>query len=151
MQAIDAEAEPVEDRGSKVLQDDVGVPHQPLERGPAVVGLEVEGDGLLVPVARQVVRRNGRVRRPHERRSPATRVVAAGGGLDLDDTSAEVAEHHPGVRPGERAGESRTTPPLSGPFMWRLRLIRVVATTAAVPDVRRRVLAAQHLGQVGAA
>ena len=51
VQAIDAEAEPVEDRGSKVLQDDVGVPHQPLERGPAVVGLEVEGDGLLVPVA----------------------------------------------------------------------------------------------------
>jgi hypothetical protein len=43
-------------------------------------------------------------------RSAHPLVVAAGevadaGTLDLDDAGAEVAEHHPGVRPGEGAGQ----------------------------------------------
>src|SRR3712207_9397660 len=40
-----------------------------------------------------------------ERRAPAAGVVPAAGVLHLDDAGAEVAEHHPGVRPGEGAGQ----------------------------------------------
>src|SRR3712207_3460148 len=40
-----------------------------------------------------------------EGRAPAPGVVPAAGVLHLDDAGAEVAEHHPGVRPGEGAGQ----------------------------------------------
>ena len=71
----------------------------------AVVGLEVEGDRLLVAVAGQEVGRDRVVLRADERRPPAAGVVAGAGRLDLDDAGAEVAQHHPGVRAGEGAGQ----------------------------------------------
>ena len=56
-QLVHAEPEPVEDTGAEVLDQHVGLPHQPGEQRLALVGLEVGGDRLLVAVAGEEVRR----------------------------------------------------------------------------------------------
>jgi hypothetical protein len=71
VQAFDGEAEPVEHAGPEVLDEDVPVAHQPREHVAPVVGLEVEGDRLLVAVARQEVGGHRVVLRTDERWSPA--------------------------------------------------------------------------------
>ena len=50
VQPLDGEAEPVEHPRAEVLDEDVGALDQPGEDVAAVVGLEVEGDRLLVAV-----------------------------------------------------------------------------------------------------
>ena len=105
VQPLDREPEPVQHAGAEVLQQDVGVGDHAGQDAAAVVALEVQRDGLLVAVAGQEVRRDRVVLRADERRPPAAGVVAGAGGLDLDDAGAEVAQHHPGVRPGEGAGQ----------------------------------------------
>ena len=105
VQPLDGKAEPVEHAGPEVLQQDVRPRHELFEQGTPVVGLEVGGHRLLVPVARQEIGADRPVRGVDEGRSPAAGVVAAVGRLDLHDTGAEVTEHHRGVRPGERPGE----------------------------------------------
>ena len=102
VQPLDREAQAVEHAGAEVLDQHVAVPDQAGERLAAVVALEVEGDRLLVAVAGQEVRRLAVVLRADERRAPAAGVVTGAGRLDLDDAGAEVAEHHRGVRAGER-------------------------------------------------
>ena len=105
VEPLDGEAEPVEHAGAEVLEQHVGAGDEPGQRLAALVGLQVEGHRLLVAVARQEVRRDRLVVGAHEGRSPATRLVAAPGGLDLDDAGAHVGEHHPAVGPGEGPGQ----------------------------------------------
>ncbi len=105
LERLDAEAEPVEHAGAEVLHQHVGPVDQPEQ--DVLVGrvLEVEGDRLLVAVAGEEVGRLDRLGVAHEGRTPAAGVVPGAGRLDLDHPGAEVTEHHPGVRPGEGAGE----------------------------------------------
>src|SRR5690606_25407114 len=102
VQPPDREAEPVEDARPEVLHEHVGVPDQPLQGVPAVAGLQVEGDRLLVPVDRQVVGADALP--PGERRAPAAGLVPAGL-LDLDHPRAEVGERHRGLRARHDAAE----------------------------------------------
>ena len=105
VQALDGEAEPVEDAGTEVLEEDVGPGHQPRQDVASGVALEVELDGLLVPVAGQEVRGHRLVVGPDEGRAPAARLVTRTRALDLDDAGTHVAEHHPAVRPGQGTGQ----------------------------------------------
>ncbi len=105
LQLGDPEAEPLEDAGAEVLHQDVGPVDQAQQDLAVGLVLEVEGDGLLVAVGGQEVRRLPGVGPAHERRSPAAGVVAVPGCLDLDHPGTEVAEHHGGVRTGQGAGE----------------------------------------------
>jgi hypothetical protein len=105
-QHVGAEAEAGQRAGPEVLQQHVRTPQQLGEHRLVVVVLEVEGDRLLVAVGGQEVRRLPVAGvRLHERRAPAAGVVPAAGVLHLDHPGAEVAEHHPGVRPGEGPGQ----------------------------------------------
>ena len=99
------EAEPLEDAGAEVLDEDVGPVDQAQQDVAVGLVLEVESDGLLVAVGGEEVRRLPVARLADEGWSPAAGVVAVSGGLDLDHPGAEVAEHHRGVRPGQGAGE----------------------------------------------
>ncbi len=105
-QVVGRETEPVQGAGTEVLHEDVGAADQLGEDGPAVVGLEVEGDGLLVAVAGQEVGRNvGAVRSGNERRSPGAGLVTATGGLHLDHPCTQVGHHHGSVGSREGPGE----------------------------------------------
>lgn len=104
VEPVVAEAEAVHDPRTEVLDEDVGALDEPGEHVAPVVGLEVEGDRLLVAVGAEEVRRDRVVLGPDEGRSPAPRVVT-GGRLDLDDASTHVAQHHRGVRAGEGSGQ----------------------------------------------
>jgi hypothetical protein len=104
-QLVHAEPQPVEDAAAEVLDQHVGLTHQPGEQRLARVGLEVGGHRLLVAVAGEEVRRLAAVRdRPalaDERRPPAPAVVAPVGVLNLDHASPQVAQHHRRVRAGQ--------------------------------------------------
>ncbi len=104
-QRVDPEPEALEHPGAEVLDQHVGAVHEPQEHLAVRLGLEVEGDRLLVAVGREEVRRLAIVLGPDERRPPAPGVVPVARCLDLDDPGAEVAQHHRGVRSGQRAGE----------------------------------------------
>ena len=65
------------------------------ERG-AVVGLQVDGDALLVAVDPEVVRAPA-----VDKRRPVARVVAVIGILDLDHLSPHVAKEHRAERSGQ--------------------------------------------------
>jgi hypothetical protein len=101
LQRLDAEAEPVEHAGAEVLHQHVGPVDQAEQDVLVRLVLEVEGDRLLVAVAREEVRRLERLGVAHERRPPAAGVVPGAGRLDLDHPGAEVPEHHPRVRARE--------------------------------------------------
>jgi aminoglycoside phosphotransferase family enzyme/predicted kinase len=91
------QAEPVGAGGFEVFQKHIAAPHQLLKE-PYAFGLgEVEGDGTLVAVAREIVR----AERTDERWAPAARLVAAAGPFDLDDLGPEVAEDLPTERGGQ--------------------------------------------------
>ena len=97
---------PVKDAGAEVLHEHVGAPDEGFEGGLSVLRLEVEGDGLLVPIRGQEVGRfTLGVDRLHEGRPPSAGVVAAVGVLHLDHVGAEVAQHHRGVGARECAGQ----------------------------------------------
>ena len=105
-QHVGAEAEPVQGAGAEVLHEHVGPAQQLGEHRLVGVVLEVEGDRLLVPVGgEEVGRLPPAVGGVDERRAPAAAVVTAARRLHLHDPRAEVAEHHPGVRAGQGAGE----------------------------------------------
>ena len=104
-QLLDAEAEALEDAGAEVLHQHVGALDEADQDVLVGLVLEVEGDGLLVAVRAQEVRRLAGVGLADERRPPAAGVVAAAGRLHLDHPGAEVAQHLGGVRPGEGAGQ----------------------------------------------
>ena len=116
VQLLDGEAEPVQDPGAEVLDEHVGALHQLPEDPLPVLGLQVQGDGLLVAVAGEEVGGLRVVGRAHEGRSPAAGVVARAGVLDLDHPGAEVGEHHPRVRSGEGAGEVDDDGAAQGPL-----------------------------------
>ncbi len=90
------EAEARETAGAEVLHHDVGAAGELLGERDVAGVLEVEGDGALVAVDPEVVRRDavahGRLPRPG---------VVAGGRLDLDHLGAEVGEQHRGVGAGQ--------------------------------------------------
>ena len=71
----------------------------------AVLGLEIERDRALAAIARMIIGGGHllAVRAFDERRSPAARVVARAGALDLDHVGAEVGEDLPRPRPGQNA------------------------------------------------
>src|SRR5262249_38237509 len=98
--ALVVEAELAKAAGLEVLHQDVGPSGQLSGCRTVAVVPEIELDGALVAVDGQVV---GRDAGP-DWRHPLARVVAAGT-LDLYDVSAEVAENHGAVRPGEHARE----------------------------------------------
>ena len=102
---VDPEPEALEDAGAEVLDEHVGAVDELQQHLAVGLGLEVEGDGLLVAVGGEEVRRLAVVLGADERRPPPAGVVAAARGLDLDDAGAEVAHHHRGVRPGQGTGE----------------------------------------------
>ena len=97
--------EPVQDAGAEVFDDDVGAFQQFAQDCPAVVALQVQGDGFLVAVAGQEVRGLRVVLGTDERRTPAAGVVSGAGVFDLDDPGAEVGQHHAGVRAGQGAAQ----------------------------------------------
>ena len=104
MQSLGGEAQSIEDARPEVLDEDVGPLHESGEDVASVVGFEVEDDRLLVAVRREVVGRDRVVLGPDEGRSPTPGVVT-GVGLDLDDASTHVPQHHSRLRPGESPGE----------------------------------------------
>ena len=127
VQRGEPETQPVEHPGAEVLHQYVRAADQ-LEQGlTIVVVLQVEGDGLLVAVGGQEVRRlrAGAVVRSRgldEGRPPPARVVAHAGRLDLDDPGAQVAEHHRGVRARQGSGQvdRRACRTAGRPWWWEV-------------------------------
>ncbi|MCY1225154.1 hypothetical protein D9M72_373440 [compost metagenome] len=99
------EAQPVQDAGAEVLDDDVGAFQQFAQDCPPVVVLQIQSDGFLVPVAGQKIGRLRIVLRADEGRAPAARVVPGAGVLHLDDAGAEVGKHHACVRACQGAAQ----------------------------------------------
>ena len=94
------EAQTVEDTGPEVLEKDVRAFDETAQHLLAVVALEVEGDRFLVAIAGEEVGGLAVVLGTHEGRAPGSGVVT-GGLFDLDDSRAQVGQHHAGVGPGE--------------------------------------------------
>ncbi len=103
-----ADAEAIEHARAKALDQDVGRLRQPEQCLLSPFLLQIEPDGALVPVQRQVERRAGPqgrlLVRAVERRRPAN-VVAGAGVLDLDHIGAEVGEQERAEAPGQEPGE----------------------------------------------
>ena len=104
-QALVVEAEFGEPAGLEVLDHDIGARRELVHDALAVFGLEVDRDRALAAIARMIIR--GRhlaaVRALDERRTPAARVVARAGALDLHHVGAEVGEDLARPRPGQDA------------------------------------------------
>jgi hypothetical protein len=108
-EACQRETEPVQDSGPEVLEEDIGMPDQPLEQAAAFVALEIDDDRFLVPVAGQEIRRLPSIVRTDERRPPTSGVIARAGGFDLDHPCTQVAQHHACMRPAGARVRSTTT------------------------------------------
>lgn len=98
MQRTRGETESAHDTSTKVIDQYVGSGQQSPEDSAPIVRLQIEGDGLLVPITGKKIRGLQIIDRTHERRSPAARIVTGNGRLDLDHAHTEVAEHHGCVR-----------------------------------------------------
>ncbi len=100
----------------EVLDDDVGMRGEPGDQRAPLLRFEIGSDRALAAVAAMEVAGGeiAAVRRRHERRPPASRVVAASGTLDLDDVGAEIGEKLPGPWTGEDAGKLENAQPVQG-------------------------------------
>ena len=95
-----AEAHAGEHAGPVVLDQHVGPLEETGQDGLALLGVEIEGDRLLVPVELGEVPRQA----VHDRALPANGIALARR-LDLDDLGAHVAEEHAAERARENAGQ----------------------------------------------
>ena len=104
-QALVVEAVLLEPAELEVLDQHVGFGRELPDDALAVRRLEIDRDGALPAIAREVVRRaqSPAVLVLHEGRAPAAGVVARARPFDLDDLSAEVCERLPAPRPCENA------------------------------------------------
>ena len=125
---LPVQAEPLEPAGLEVLHEHVR-PVQNGVRGLPVLGVgEVEGDGLLVAVHREVVGADPVPLGGH----PEPRVVAVRG-LHLDDGGAHVGQEHGGVGTREDAGEVRDDDAVQGtPVGLALRDLDVHAACSSL-------------------
>ena len=98
-QRILTEAHPFNGAGSEVLQEDICIPGQLQQYGLAFLGLEVQGNGLLAPVAGKKSRVDALVSRAQMTH------LFTGQGFHLDDPSTLVRQHHGSHRPRYHAGE----------------------------------------------
>ena len=87
--------------GAQVVDEDVGLAHQALERGQPVGAFQVQRHRLFAAIEDVEVER---VAMP-ERRSHGARVVAAFDALDLDHFGAQVGEDRAGKRPGQHLAQ----------------------------------------------
>src|SRR5258706_324041 len=133
------EVEPLaaERAGRKVLDQHVGLLRQLANQLAAVVGAQIHRDGLLRPVAGEVI---GAVAR--QLRLEAARLVAAAGLLDLDDARAELGDDHRRERTGEHARKIEDGDaferfhPLSSFSKLRMRLLTSRPRSSAVGSGR---------------
>src|SRR6185437_15980875 len=123
-----AEAHAVERAGLEVLDDDVALPRQGAQNVLRPLVLEIEGDALLVAVGAEIVGAFS----AHPGRSPAPRIVADAGLLDLDDLSAEVAEHHGAIWPGQDSRQVEHADAVERPAHSYLS-IRSVSVAGSLP------------------
>ncbi len=110
-QHVPADPEPIEAAGLEVLDQRICAADDAFQRLTALVGLEVERDGLLAPVGRVVIGRRPVALALDERRTPVARVVAPGA-FDLDDLGPEVSERLPCPGPRENPGKLDDAQPL---------------------------------------
>jgi hypothetical protein len=96
------EAEPAGALPRSVVEQQVAASGQQIQDVAAVRGPQVDDDAPLVAVDGGEVGAQAVGGRTPVRRSPGTRLVAAGR-LDLDDVGAEVGQEHGGERSGEDA------------------------------------------------
>src|SRR5574337_1204155 len=94
LQIAVAQAEFVQDADTKVLDDHIAASRKFTGKGEAAFVFEVEREALLVAIAAQVI---GRLP-AKKRRPPVARLIADARAFDLDDLSAQVAQHHRAVR-----------------------------------------------------
>ena len=95
-----ADADLVDDAWPEILDQDVGILAQPMQRIDVGRQLQVEDDGALVAVLAVEVERRHAVWA--EGRAPDARIVAAIRFLHLDDVGAHVGQQHAGKRTGQR-------------------------------------------------
>jgi hypothetical protein len=111
------EAEAGEPADPEVLDENVRVNEHPAQDRLAAGRLEVEPEGALVPVDREVIGRGAGsasdICDTDPRWPPASRGVTLGR-LDLDDVRAQVAEEHRAIRPGEDRGAVDDAQPREG-------------------------------------
>ena len=106
-QVVVVQAQAGQGAGLVVLNDDIGVLCQPLDDVIALFGAEVDGDGLLVAVGRNVV---GRVAvfgccAFEVGRTPAASVITGTGPFDLDDVGPQVGKILGAPRACQHAGK----------------------------------------------
>ena len=116
------EAQPGQRAGPEVLDEHIRLRDQPLEDLAAGRLLEIERDAFLVAVDAQEIRAFA----VQERRSPAARVVALAGLLDLDDPRAHVGEQHRAIGAREDAGQVENGDTLKGRHIWSVPRRRVL-------------------------
>jgi hypothetical protein len=104
---------------SHVVHHDVGAPGELTQLGAPGVGLQIEHDAALAPVAVEEHRRHARV----DARAQVAREVAPGR-LHLHDVGAEVGQQQRAVRAGDHRGEVDDTHTLERETGHR-RIIRV--------------------------
>src|ERR1700744_6796355 len=98
--AVVVQAEAPQAAGLEVLDEDVGPGGQLVSHRVVLFVAQVQGDRPLIAVDPQVVRADVIAAGRH----PLPGVVA-GRALHLDDVSAQVGQHHRGVRAGQPPGE----------------------------------------------
>ncbi len=83
---------------AQVVQDGIGLRHQPAEDLAAFLGLQVQRQRALVAVER--VEELARAVLQEMRADAAGHVAAVGGVLDLDHLGAQIGQQHGAERPG---------------------------------------------------
>ena len=135
VERVEAEAEPVEHAGAEVLDQDVGPPDKVEQDLPVVLGLQVEGDGLLVAVGGQEVGGLPARRRPWSRGAatnggPQPRVSSPAPGAS---TLMTRAPRSPNIivacGPASARDRSTTSVPVRGPFA-AVRVVSVIVSTS---------------------
>ena len=100
---LDRKAEAIKYAGTKVLDQHIGATDKLGQCRLPGRRLEVDRYGFLIAVGRQEV---GGLALPsvgvEKRRAPAHVIIAAGWLLHLDNSRAQIAEHHRGMGPRQR-------------------------------------------------